>query len=202
MPRRKPWEVHSDLSDDRLIVVGKLLAEVREEALEDFNPERGDGAWGHGCRVYERSCARLVQAAESFEWLEVIESSLHFVFAVGRVPIRFYHGVPESPRQNSLWRTALELEQQQQAFEFLDRDDDGWFWRVAVVSDTDGRVAEVVMFQARESGAIRYQWSIPLDEPVSVLAGLGSISEPVELSPAEVGVLLGDEEIRDEAGDR
>lgn len=201
MRTRRPWEVHPDLTADRLAMVGKLLAEVRGEALQEFDPARGDRAWGYGCKVYERCCARIEQAATMVDWLEIIEPPLHFVFAIGRVPIRFYHGLPESPRLNSLWRNPPELDQHQEAFAFLDQEDDGWFWRIAVVSDTEGSVVEVVVFQARDSSETRYRWSIPLDQPMSVLASLGSIPDPVELPPAEVGVPVADENVHEDAGD-
>lgn len=201
MPKRKPWEVHSDLGEDRLKTVARLLAEVRNEARDEYDPEKGDGPWNLGCTAFSRSCSRLIQASDGFEWLSIVDPRFRFVFSIGKVPVRFYHGVAVSPRSNLLVRSDLELLWEQEVMEFVDEWEQGWRWVVAVETDAEGYVAQVVIVQVNELKETRNAWSIPYEGTVSVLASLGKVKAPVKLPPAAVGLPADDEAADEDAGE-
>ena len=68
-------------------------------------------------------------------------------------------------------------------------------------TEDSGEVSQVVIFQTRESGdETRRAWSIPIDEPVSVLASLGEIQPPVDLEPARVDIPTASDEAERDAG--
>lgn len=197
MAKKKAWEVHPDLTEDRLKTVGKLLAEVRNEARDEYDAEKGDGPWNLGCTAFYRSCSRLTQASERFDWLEIVDPGFRFVFSVGEVPVRFYHGLAVNPRSNLLVRSDLELVWEQQVMEFVEEVEEGWKWLLCVETDADGYVAQVVIVQVNEQKQTRYAWSIPYEGRVSVLASLGKVKQAVKLPPAQVG-LPADAEADDE----
>jgi len=197
-----PWEVHPDLTEDRLEMVARLLAEVRNEARDEYDPEKGDGPWNLGCTAFYRSCSRISQAASDFDWLGVIDPNFRFVFGIGAVPVRFFHGAAVSPRSNLLIRSNLELVWEQEVMEFVDeKEQQGWRWVIAIETDVEGYVAQVVIVQVNERKETRNAWSIPFEGTVSVLAALGKVKAPVKLPPATVG-LPGEREAADEDAGR
>lgn len=169
-------------------MVARILKETREQTLEEFSSEQGDGPWSFGCRVHERSCKRIQMASVQYPWLTVEDPSLHFVFAIEGVPFRFFRGDADSPKKHLLQRSLVEIQQHQAAFSFLDGETEGWFWRIAVEVDVEGRVAEVVVFEVRASGDCRNRWSVPLEDRVSILTKVGTLPNAVQLDPAEVGI--------------
>ena len=40
-----PWEIHQDLTRDRLVLIAGLIALGRNEALERYEPDVGDNPW-------------------------------------------------------------------------------------------------------------------------------------------------------------
>jgi hypothetical protein len=168
MSDSKPWEVHKELQEDRLIFLAGMIKRVRHEAVLVHEPSKGDTNWGLGCRVHERTCHAIKEAVADQTWLDVIDPSLHFVFSIGVVPIRFYRGEAESPNPRHLSRRYPEIEAQQLAFEF--RHEDGeWLWRMAIETDFDGEVMRIVMVQVAENGDIKNLWTIPLTGNVPII---------------------------------
>lgn len=190
MSEQKPWEVHPDLSEDRLKLLASITRRIRHDALEEHQPERGDTNWGLGCRVHERTCFTIKVAAESgnYPWLKVLDPSLHFVFQIGRVPVRFYHGDAERQNLRSAQRRYPELQAQQAAFDFkADYELADWRWRIVVETHPDGTVMREVMVQLDERGNPRNPWPIPEDGTVTTLAAVIPIKkEGVDLPPPEV----------------
>ncbi len=165
----RPWDVHCQLQEDRLIFLANLAKLVRHEAILVHEPSKGDTNWGLGCRVHERTCHAIKEASDHQPWLDVIDPSLHFVFSVGGVPIRFYRGEAENPNPRYLSRRYPEIEAQQLAFEF-DLEDREWLWRLAIETDIDGEVMRIVMVQVSEGGDIKNMWTIPLTDNVPNIA--------------------------------
>ena len=200
MTWKAPWERHFALTEERLLVVAEILRKTRNDAIEDYSVVRGDGPWGHGCQVFDRTRTQLTRASATYEWLDIMDPSLHFVFGVGGVPIRFFRGDPEKPNKNQLHRDWNEKQQQQEAFFFIDDEEEGWFWRLAVVLDADERVMEVVILETRDSGETRNHWSIPLDTGVRVLQRVADGPEPVRLEPAPVSVRRVEQDTEEDEG--
>ena len=96
---RLPWEFHPPLTDDRLRLCGRLLANARRDAVALAAYELRDDSWSVGCRAYAFGKQRLKRVAASREhpWLRVMDDSHHFVFLIDQVPVRFYRGFAEEP---------------------------------------------------------------------------------------------------------
>jgi len=183
---RKPWDVHPDLTEERLIIAAGLLQDVRHEALPYHDMDKGDTNWGLGTRVSERSWHALREAAFVYPWLQIINPGRHFVFAIGGVPLRFYRGVPEKPNRRTLARQFQEIRQHQVAFEFFQNGTE-YFWRLAVETDITGEVLQIVVAEMSEQGDVRSQWVVPLERKISALSLVSERrSAGVELPPPMV----------------
>lgn len=182
----KPWQVHPALQEERLCFLANIIKKVRHKALLLHEPIEGDTNWGLGCRVHERTCNAIKLSAEEQPWLEVIDPSLHFVFSVGGVPIRFYRGEAENPNPRQLSRKYSEIEAQQCAFAFA-VENSVWLWRMAIETDLDGEVMRIVMVQVSESGDIKNMWAIPLTGNVLLITPIhNNLRDGVELEPPVV----------------
>ena len=157
------WELAPGLTPERMSTLAALLAAVRLEALAAHEPHKGDSNWGFGCRVYDRSRNGIIAAAEHNDWLGIIDSSLHFVFSVGGVPIRFAHGDSEQPKARLLRRDLVELEAQQLAFDFGPEFIEAR-WRLIVETDAETMsVANVVLIQVKGDGEVLNSWKLGMD---------------------------------------
>jgi hypothetical protein len=117
-----------------------------------------------------------------------LDPSLHFVFQIGRVPVRFYHGDAERQNTRSAQRRLPELQAQQAAFDFKDDYDlADWRWRIVVETHPDGTVMREVMVQLDERGNPKNPWPIPDDDSIAHLAAVIPLrKEGVDLPPPEV----------------
>src|SRR5579859_6641609 len=108
MPRH-PSEISPALTNERLQLLAREIARVRRDALEVFQPEKGDNAWSFGCLCYVRTCAALSQleATGEYPWLQIQVDGLAFTILVDGEPLKFYTGDPEKPSDRSL-RHGLE----------------------------------------------------------------------------------------------
>ena len=165
-PSRLPWEFHPSLTEERLRVCARLLANARRDALALAAYELGDDSWSIGCRAYAFGRTRLRRAAEagSHAWLRVLDDSHHFVFLIDQVPVRFYRGAADEPTQRTLRRQEAEAQQLGLA---LGVDvAEGLIFRLAVEAGAAGGVERVVFLALRgEEGLAECAWSIPLEVP-------------------------------------
>lgn len=178
------WELAPGLSSERLQIIAGLLAEVRQEVVATHEPDKGDTSWVLGCRAYGRTCSAIKLAAQRYDWLEVIDETLHFVFTVGGVPIRFAHGDHDEPRPHLLRRDSNEAYAQQLAFTEFDHELIGWRWRLMVETDTETLgVTGVVLIQASGDGQVENFWRLELTTAVPAQYRK---PEPRELPPPSV----------------
>jgi hypothetical protein len=177
------------LTEERLRAVASIIQRVRNEALQDYDPDRGDGPWSFGCRVYERTCFEITRASQQAfsEWLSVIEPPLHFVFGVAGVPIRFYHGEDDRPNARAIRLRTPEIEAveaQLELFPEYAQSNPSWPWRLVVVSDEDGSVLRIVLVQLDPNGYPRNPWTVPLPAEVVAFASVAAApKEGVVLPP-------------------
>lgn len=180
---KKPWETHPALSAERLMIVANILRTVRHDALPNHDPDKGDTNWGLGTRVSERSWFAIRNAAPTYDWLRIINSGKHFVFAIGGVPLRFYRGMAEKPSTKMLARRYPEILQHQTAFEFFQNETE-FFWRFAIETDFLGEVLRIVVAQMSEGGDVKSIWEVPLTQRVSALTLITEKKpEGIELPP-------------------
>jgi len=166
LPGRLPWELHPALSEDRLRVCARLLANARRDALAMASYELGDDAWSVGCRAYAFGRHRLARAAASGQhnWLGVLDESNAFVFLIEDVPVRFYRGPADEPTARALRRHAEEARQLSLALG--DAAVEGLVFRLAVETGEGGRVERVVFLALRgEDGEAACVWPVPLEMP-------------------------------------
>jgi len=163
---RLPWEFHPALTDDRLRLCGRLLANARRDAVALAAYEMGDDSWSVGCRAYAFGKQRLKRVAASREhsWLRVMDDSHHFVFLIDQVPVRFYRGFAEEPTVRTLRRQ--EAEAQQLGLALGTDAAEGLVFRLAIETGVSGGVERVVFLALRgEEGHAECVWPIPLDMP-------------------------------------
>jgi hypothetical protein len=180
-----PTKKYPVLTDERLSLIADALQDVRNKALSLYDPLNGDGPWGLGTRVYERSCFRIKQLTQEHVWLTVIEEEPkpRFTFAIEGLPIRFYKGSPDDPPSNYLVTTYGELLQRQlfQDFRPLDK-----ILRIAIETDREGRVSSARLVELDEAGEATGVYVIPLGAARPNVVPLESKAvhlEPVTVEP-------------------
>jgi hypothetical protein len=180
---RKPWEIEPDLAAKRLVWVARTFAEIHQETVRTHEPSRGDGPWSLGCRLYDRKRNRLIQAARSGDvpWLRILDSSLAFQFAIGRVRLRFYGGPPEEPAQN-MRDSFPELRQRSLPLGRID-DPATFAWCIAVETDATRLVSAVTLAAFSLGDELLYSFVIPFDA-----AGREDPSPVIPLAPPPVDI--------------
>lgn len=165
MPKQ-PWDYHEDLSLDRLQLLAKVLRDTRQDTVALHDPSAGDTSWSLGCRVYARSTEMLSRAADIlWPWLVVVQDSLEFVFSVGVVPLRFFHGDANRPDAQHL--KVIDAEARQLGFAFGDARAD-LVWRIVVETNAAGEAEDIVLIGSTSERNVECQFIIPpLDNSVS-----------------------------------
>lgn len=188
MAKTFPWDYHSDLTEERLIAIAKLIAEGRQLAVELFDEEAGDNGWTLGCRAFQFGRARILRAVDeaTYPWLGVIDRTLQLIFTIGEVPIRIYRGEAEEPTDRTQRQSLNEL--RQLGFSFDERDEGRELaFRFAVETDVEGYVLAIKFVGLRGETAL-LNWDVPLD----VGASVGSVGRPatqsVELDAPNIAV--------------
>jgi hypothetical protein len=171
-PSHLPWDFHPALTEERLRICARMLANARRDALAMASYELGDDPWSVGCRAFAFGRHRLKRAAASGEypWLEVLDDSAHFVFVIGSnshgVPVRFYRGAADDPTDRTLRRQEMEAEQLSLALG--EEAAEGLVFRFAVETGEGGRVERVVFLALRGEDRVECFWPVPLDMPPQV----------------------------------
>ena len=163
---RLPWHFHPALTEERLRICARLLANARRDAVAMARYEMGDDSWSVGCRAYAFGKQRLRRAASArvHSWLSVMDDSHHFVFLIEQVPVRFYRGFAEEPTVRTLRRQEAEAQQLGLALG-IDKAD-GLVFRFAIETGVTGNVERVVFLALRgEEGCSECSWQVPLDIP-------------------------------------
>ena len=180
-----PWSDFPALTAARLEVVAAIICAVRREAVRTHEPSKGDDSWVLGCRAFRRTCSAIAEATDEHSWLTLIESKekaearekdpdsvdpdMHFVFAIGSVPLRFYRGSPDKASRNSLKRKAPELRVQQLVLDFDVPVRPSFFLRLAIETDEAGLVERVVLVEVEDgTGQVGRRYAIPLEAQATV----------------------------------
>jgi hypothetical protein len=172
-PARLPWDFHPALTEERLRICARLLANARRDAVALAAYEMGDDNWSVGCRAYAFGKQRLKRVASSgtHAWLRIMDDSHHFVFLIDEVPVRFYRGSADDPTARTLRRQEAEAQQLGLA---LGDETTGLIFRFAVEADAAGGVDRVVFLALRgDAGHAACAWPVPLDVPAA--QGPGSV---------------------------
>jgi hypothetical protein len=184
--RKMPWDFHPDLSSGRLQLLAKVLRDIRREAIALHDPAGGDTSWSLGCRIYARSTTMLVHAADQlWPWLTIVQGNLEFIFQVGAVPLRFFHG--EADRPDAAHLRAVDAEAKQLEFAFGGVRSE-LVWRLVVETDIAGEANDIVLIGSNSKGEVGCSYPIPrLDDSVSIFEPRRPIANAgVELPPPVV----------------
>jgi hypothetical protein len=175
-PSRLPWDFHPALTEERLRICARMLANARRDALAMASYELGDDPWSVGCRAFAFGRNRLQRAASSgdYPWLEVLDDSAHFVFVIGSngngVPVRFYRGAADEPTDRTLRQQEVEVQQLSLALGEVAAE--GLAFRLAVETGEGGRVERVVFLALRGEDRVECFWPVPLELPTEATAGV------------------------------
>lgn len=182
----RPWDYHSQLTEERLVKVAQLLALGRGSAVDRFDPTIGDDNWTLGVCAYNYGCYQIAQAAGTpgFEWLSVIDPSKHFQFSIGGVPMRFWRGDPTEPTAKISIATPFEQLLLDLGPSVLTA---GMLFRIGVTTDVDGALLGA-SFVALRNDQPETVWPLPLTEAEPLVVLLDDARpEGRELPPPVVG---------------
>ncbi|WP_438850730.1 hypothetical protein [Brevundimonas nasdae] len=184
-----PWEHHASLSRDRLVTIGKLIERGRNRALDRFDADAGCTGWTLGCEAFAFQKHRIEVAAAELDWLEILNPTMQFVFAIGEVPVRFYRGEPDDPNVRTLKQSFSELQQLSLfgADELVKLTAEP-LYRFAIETDIDGAITAIT-FVVLAGDTPVLTWQVPLDEPITKISPLWvEGSEGVTLPAPSVGI--------------
>ena len=181
-----PWKIHFDLTEDRLVTLGKIFSKTRKEALELYEPENGDGPWSLECRIYERTMNGFLTAAKELPWLRCVRKNLYFLVLIGEVPIRFKRKDFERAAEMDIRLFAPEITAHQLAFDY---DQSGWYWRIFIETDEYRDILRLVLAQITESGNTKNAYTIPVSDMVTIAALVKpALREAANVEKVKLGV--------------
>ena len=183
-----PWNHHPALTRDRLVAIAQFIQKGRNSALDRYDPSVGCDPWTVGCEGFAFVKHEIIEAALHFEWLDILNPSMEFVFSIGGVPVRFYRGEASEPHERTLRQTNAELLQMQLfPLDELIRLTEKPLYRFAFEPDIDGSVAQV-SFVVLDGAAPVLNWIVPLEEPFGRVTPLWPDKpDGIELPPPLVG---------------
>jgi hypothetical protein len=164
-PDFEPWKKYPALTVERLSPIATLIRKVRQECVDLYEPDKGDGPWSLGTRVYERTFFAIKDLAKVETWLGINREchALQFSFNIGPVPLRYFRGDPEDPPSRYLAHTDGELFQLQTCMQFDDRPTVDSMLRLAVEVDSTRQAAAVVLIEIDEYKEVIGQYRIPFE---------------------------------------
>lgn len=188
MMSQYPWELKSDLVEERLIKLANYIAKVRDEVIDLHDEELGDTRLALGMRAYECCRTRLIKISknESFPWLSILDAEGRFTFCLGSTPVRFSRNDPKYLPDRKLIVSTKAMEQLS-LFGEQSNAAIRWFF----VFDTDYKsAADAVYFVGyNETGEIICQWQIPIEDRVTIISDATKpIPEAVEIEKPKVGI--------------
>lgn len=188
--KRLPWELASDLTEDKIKVVGNFLFNIRADVVDLHDEESGDTRLVLGTRAYERCRTKLASLAKSkaYPWLEILTEEGRFTFKIGNTPVRITRNKPENLADRKL---ILSAETKQLLFTDIDKnfgpaDVIRWFFVVDTPYKVPAETIYLVGYTHKKE--IISKWEIPLEErvPFALTALDENSPQPVELPPATI----------------
>lgn len=88
MSMKKPWEWNPNLTEDRLVVIGKLLSNIYNDTAMELQP-KGDIPYVVGTACFGRAYNALL-ILKGYDWYRVTRTTLDLVFEIGGTPCRFF----------------------------------------------------------------------------------------------------------------
>jgi hypothetical protein len=188
----EPWLQYPELTKDRLEHIAGIICTVRRKVVELHEPGEGDDEWSLGCRGYSRICHAFRKHAPATEWLRILpeKEKLRLTFAIGSIPIRFYHGNPSDPPSKYLNVSEAEALQRQLLFDFgipLDTT-----LRIGYETAPSGEVSRIALIQMNADGDVIDTYPIPINERSNALSILPLRPKSIDLQAPSVEPLEDD----------
>jgi hypothetical protein len=183
-----PWDHHPAFTDERLKAVARLIQAGRNLALDRYDVSVGCSTWTLGCEAFELQRHQIIVAAEAYDWLEIIDPSMRFVFGIGGMPVRFYRGEADDPTERTLKQSFPELYQ----LSLFSAEElsalENRLYRFAVETDVDGSIAQV-SFLVLDGAQPLLVWPIELDGSFGKVSPLWpDDAQGVDLPAPTVGI--------------
>jgi hypothetical protein len=167
-----PWEHNPALTEERLVMIGQLIRQGRNDALDRYDQSMGCDGWTVGCEAFAFQKHQIIKAAGHTDWLEILNPSMEFVFSIGGIPVRFYRGEAADPHERTLRQTFAELNQMSLfGSEELERAGARLLHRFAVETDFDGSITRIT-FVVLDGSTPMLSWIVPLDKPFAKISPL------------------------------
>jgi hypothetical protein len=187
----KPWERNSAFTAERLSQIATALRDARDNALDSYEPLKGETAWSLGCCQYDRSTFTIREMAKSNPtWLNLVPevATLRCTFAIEGMPIRFYHQTADDPPAKYTASTDGEDRQFQMLFEVDGVPFRKTLYRLAIKNYATQRVESIVLLEFDDSGACVNEYTIPFGLAPSKVLPIQAKAvnlAPIKLEPIE-----------------
>ncbi|WP_417453651.1 hypothetical protein [Kiloniella sp.] len=182
-----PWEINADLTRDRIIEVGLLLAEVRGEVIDRHDVSLGDTRLSLGMRAYECCRTRIISQVDQYTWpwLFVLTKEGRFTFQIGDTPVRFVRNEPENLPSDKLIPSEETLVQMNLFADDIPYAEIRWFYVIDTYYKSPADNMYFVGYD--EHGIIVCKWDIPLEKKTALLAEVeNQQSKAVEIDKAPI----------------
>jgi len=160
----EPWNKYPGLTRERLQIVAGIMRRARQDTADLHDSPAGDNGWSLGCRAYSRTCFALRKAVGDYIWLTMVreEQNYRFTFAIGGIPIRFYHGESNGAPDKYAALTDGELRQYELAFET--KVEISEVLRISIETDKDGNPTAITLVQLDKDNKPIDTYTIPNDD--------------------------------------
>ena len=178
-----PHELHQDLTNERIDIIGHLIARVRLENIESSDCR--DTGWSLGCRAYAWCCQEVILLKDTTAWLDVIDPSLKFIFSIGQVEVSFYKGPSTKPKKNIYSRAQSYPEIRQLSLLSDIEVPEKLIWVYAVETDKEGLTTNIEFFGMSEFGEIIASRQVPIHTVKgAAIVGIDNQDAPAAVLPA------------------
>lgn len=182
---KKPSDLDPDLTDDRIDLIGRLLARVRIENIESAD-ERDDG-WSLGCRAYKWCCSEIIALSITKPWINIVNPTLKFIFTIGKVEVSIYKGGADNPKKNITSRATCYPELRQISILSDLEVPDVLVWAYAVETNNEGLTTNIEFIAMDEMGDVIASRTVPLNNIARTLYAVTTTeSAPVDVPAAPV----------------
>lgn len=195
-----PVLFNSDLTNDRLNIVSRLLLDARDSALSDANT-KWDDSYCKGTLAFGRQRQAIIQTGlkRQYPWLNVTHTGTDVVFTIGSVVVRFFTDDSRRPRKPRVLMPTVAESTQLKIFE--SNSHEVVLWRFIIEKAMNDEDTDTVHFVGiNEFNEIICHWTY--EDSVPVLHSIDESTPPEkELPAAAVTPKLKDEKSKQKLDD-
>ncbi len=185
MVDKRPWEIHPALEPRRMNWLAKRIVEIASDVARARLPVKGETSWALGCRRYEWVRHRLYEDSKQIPWLTAVPLNDHgFDLKVGGVPIQYFHGDPDKPRNRHLLRGLEKSQGELFPPQAGDLPGEVWAYYLVLQTDEHGNGLDVVFFESSSRGRQRNSVSLPMKPATAVVSRLDSARKDATRVPS------------------